>query len=172
MRLLRMSPPSLKILRFSLAVGRPTASLRARKTPQTPSLTRSPSTCGGRCLRGSLSHVRIRKRLPLASAARTPGGKSLGGIPDARGPDPRTMQKSAAERDALRRAADRGDQLRADLTRGPWPRRAASSCWTRKLARFWAAGVCCGCACPVLGACDGIELGGAVTPLMEGAPTL
>jgi len=34
-------------------------SLRAIKQPQTPSLTKSPSTCGGKCLVGSLSHSRI-----------------------------------------------------------------------------------------------------------------
>src|ERR1700683_2812232 len=34
-------------------------SLRAMRQPQTPSFTKSPSTCGGKCFVGFLSHSRI-----------------------------------------------------------------------------------------------------------------
>ena len=40
------------------------------KITQTPSFTRSPSRCGGKCARGSFSHSRIWSRFGLASAAK------------------------------------------------------------------------------------------------------
>src|SRR5947207_9614083 len=52
----------------SLSVGAVTSSLSAISTPQTPSSTRSPSTCGGKCARGSFSHPRIWRRRSFARA--------------------------------------------------------------------------------------------------------
>src|SRR5580704_15604121 len=55
----------------SLAVGWLTRSLRAIRQPQTPSFTKSPSTCGGKCFVGFLSHSRIcsLRSLPRARVA-------------------------------------------------------------------------------------------------------
>lgn len=43
-------------------------SLRAIRQPQTPSSTKSPSTCGGKCFLGFLSHSRICSRRSFARA--------------------------------------------------------------------------------------------------------
>src|SRR5215831_8680592 len=43
-------------------------------TPHTPSRTRSPSTCGGKCARGFLSQLNISSRRSLASALTTFNG--------------------------------------------------------------------------------------------------
>jgi hypothetical protein len=55
----RVNPAWHRIFMCSLVVGWLMRSLRAIRQPQTPSFTRSPSTCGGKCLVGFLSHSRI-----------------------------------------------------------------------------------------------------------------
>src|SRR5262249_29057539 len=52
-------------------VGWLTPSLAAMNTPHTPSRTRSPSTCRGKCARGDLSQLRICSRFSFASALTT-----------------------------------------------------------------------------------------------------
>src|SRR5437868_1853694 len=71
MRFARTSPARARICRCSPAVGWLTPSLWAINRAQTPSLTRSPSTCGGKCARGSLSQPRIWSRRSLARALTT-----------------------------------------------------------------------------------------------------
>ena len=54
MRLARTSPACENTRMCSLRVGWLTPSFRADSDPHTPSLTRSPSTCGGKWARGVL----------------------------------------------------------------------------------------------------------------------
>src|SRR5579872_3325623 len=68
MRLARTRPACVSTRMCSLTVGWLSLSLAAISTPHTPSATRSPSTWGGKCARGSFSHSRIRSRRSLASA--------------------------------------------------------------------------------------------------------
>src|SRR5947199_302107 len=70
MRLAFSSPASRRIFRCSLAVGWLTPSFSAINTPQTPSSTRSPSTCGRKCLRGCFNQSRIcSRRSPVVEAS-------------------------------------------------------------------------------------------------------
>src|ERR1700690_4290597 len=71
MRLDVTRPARARTCRCAVAVGWATPSLRAIKTTHTPSSIRSPSRCGGKCARGSLSHCSTCSRFWLASAART-----------------------------------------------------------------------------------------------------
>ena len=68
MRFARTKPACCNIFICSLAVGWLTRSFFAMNTPHTPSLTRSPYTCGGKCFRGFFSQARICSRLVLESA--------------------------------------------------------------------------------------------------------
>src|SRR5215510_11604806 len=68
MRFPSMRPARSRIFRCSAAVGWLTPSLLAMYSEHTPSRTRSPSTCGGKCASGSFSHSRICCLRSLASA--------------------------------------------------------------------------------------------------------
>lgn len=63
-------PAEVSTRMCSLSVGAPTPSFSAISTPHTPSSTKSPSTWGGKCARGSRSQSRICNRRSLASARR------------------------------------------------------------------------------------------------------
>src|SRR5487761_891090 len=72
MRFAVTRPARASACRWVVAVGWATPSLRAMNTTHTPSVIRSPSRCGGKCGRGSLSHRSTCSRFSLASAASTP----------------------------------------------------------------------------------------------------
>src|SRR5215469_15486148 len=83
MRLEVTRPARARAWRCAVAVGWATPSLRAMNTTHTPSSTRSPSRCGGKCALGSFSQFSTCSRFWLASAARTavsstgPSGQEL-----------------------------------------------------------------------------------------------
>src|SRR5262249_9160755 len=81
MRLPRTRPACARIRRCSEAVEGLTPSLRAMNCEQTPSRTRSPSTCGGECARGALSQPRISSRRSLASALTAAAVSILASLP-------------------------------------------------------------------------------------------
>src|SRR5258706_11910405 len=81
MRLPRIKPAWVRILRCSLAVGAVMPSFAAMKRPQTPSFTRSPSVCGGKWASGFFSQLRMVRRRSLASALMTPADSILDNLP-------------------------------------------------------------------------------------------